>query len=231
MAMKLRRFWCVLSLGFLATIITAHTAMALCGDVDANSVVNATDSLGILRAAVSLDGDIVCSCDDCPGALVSYAPGHCADVTTDAETTATDALAVLLRAVGAQNPFFCSCDACMDVSATTTTQAPPVCQLDELDGRVFNMKKRCVDSSCFHTHTADTIRFEYLGNGEYAVRRVADGTTLYVGTWDCSKFKSESFVWIFPTVSVFWGGRGLCTYTGAEAPTIPPTPSWGRVCP
>ena len=226
-----------ITLGILAAILSATTALAICADVDSSGTISANDALTTLRAATGVRGEIVCLCSDCEEAQVSRAPGHCADLNADAATTASDALAILYVAVGVETAPACSCDACQEPAATTTTNTVPECVTqDALHGRTYVRKSRCNSgSSCVKSLVTDTIRFDHLGGGEYAVVRVPDETTLFVGTWDCVSFRGPGLLeWTFTDLSLSaFAGRGgsYCNHTGAAAPTIPPDPKQPIRCP
>jgi hypothetical protein len=221
------------AISILITVVTANSALAICGDVDGSGTVTVTDALMTLRAATGLGGEIVCLCDDCDGATVARAPGHCADLTGDRAMTVRDALGILLSAVGA-SAAVCTCDACMEGATTTTSTTLPCPTADALDGRVYTRKTLCNVSTafCFQRLVTDEIRFDHLGGGEYAVRRVVDDTTLHVGTWDCTNFKTPGFYrWTFQDETRFSANGAYCNVTGAQAPAIPPDPPRPLRCP
>jgi len=220
------------AISVLGTIVLASPALATCGDVDGSGTTTSSDVLTILRAATGIRGEVVCLCDDCDGAQTTRAPGHCADLNGDTQTTAQDALAVLRIAIGVGSPA-CSCDACVDGATTTTSSTLAGCPTqDALDGRVYVRKSYCnVGPLCTPSLTTDEIRFDHLGNGEYAVRSLADETTLYVGTYDCTRFEARLLQWTFAGYSSFSGRGPYCNYTGAEAPTVPPDPMRPVRCP
>lgn len=224
-----------LVIGILAIILlAAHPCHAGCGDVDGGGTITANDALAALRAAAGVPGSVVCLCDDCEGSQATRAPGHCADLNGDARTTAQDALAILLAAVGVRPATTCTCDACWQAATTTTSTLPGCTDLAALDGRVFVVKSHCnvTTVACFATLETDTLRFEHLGGGQYAVKRVADDSVVYVGTWDCREFRGTPFVvWEFPEYSRFSGRRPYCNFAGAEVPEIPPDPPRPARCP
>lgn len=221
-----------LMFGLLITVIASSRALAVCGDVDANTVITASDALATLNAAVGIPAVIDCSCDTCVDAAVDRAPRYCADVDGNAEMTASDALALLVAAVGGQVSLSCSCDAC-SASAITTTSTLPQCLTDgALDGRIFNRKARCRQSTFPCTPgfviVTDVIEFNHLGGDSYEVRSVPDGDLLHVGTLSCNEFTGSTFqefgTWTFQGDAYFSGGSFSCRYTGAESPTVPLDP-------